>query len=363
METTKVKQSMAHSQTLSSEKTILKQGYLLNKDSLVPVPLEYISSNSPVEKKFRSAKELEELVFKNSKTLFGQTTFMVALQKKDGVLFGNDSVPTGLMLDLCEPNRPRFYILDIMLAGQSFFGYVFPRITKFFSLFKSEEAISQLCEIVGKDKELKKALQANGNGVVIPAYLKNAIAKPVILLVMDSEMKELPEIMETYSATWQTVKPVLIQKYASNGNTFCTMHPSFEEIYRTGKKERVHREKVTVNEEDHLRNVSENVRELYNKLKTELLKINDQLQFNAQKYYISLRKDKNIAFFHFSHMKISLVVMNPEKDTRKMIKHHVVKILTEKVQKFWNGSSCTIVIESDKYLNEVIALLKKMIAV
>jgi predicted transport protein len=96
-------------------------------------------------------------------------------------------------------------------------------------------------------------------------------------------------------------------------------------------------------------------------MKTDLLKIDKSLQFNPQTYYISLRKDRNLAFFHFSGKRISLVVKNPEKETRKQIKHHEVKTLTEKVQKFWNGPSCTVVIESDKYLYEVIVLLKKLI--
>ena len=60
--------------------------------------------------------------------------------------------------------------------------------------------------------------------------------------------------------------------------------------------------------------------------------------------------------------KISLVVMNPDKDTRKQIKHHEVKTLAESVQKFWNGKCCTIVIENEKNLNEVISLLKKLVA-
>ena len=60
--------------------------------------------------------------------------------------------------------------------------------------------------------------------------------------------------------------------------------------------------------------------------------------------------------------RISLVVVNPEAETRKNIKHHEIKTLTEKVQKFWNGPSCTIIIENTDKLNEVINLLKKLVA-
>ncbi len=119
--------------------------------------------------------------------------------------------------------------------------------------------------------------------------------------------------------------------------------------------------KIQYSEDYHLKDVSDDVKSVYGKMKADLLKVDKTLLFNPQKYYVSMRKNRNLAFFHFSRKKISLVVMNPEKDTRKQIKHHEVKTLTEKVQKFWNGASCTIVIEGIKHLNEVIVLLKKLI--
>jgi predicted transport protein len=114
-------------------------------------------------------------------------------------------------------------------------------------------------------------------------------------------------------------------------------------------------------EEYHLKDATEDVKQIYSTVKKELLKVNKQLRFNPQKYYISIKKDKSIAFFHFSRKRINLVVKHPEKDTRKQIKHHEIKTLTESVQKFWNGPSCTIVIEGVKHLQEVIVLLKRLV--
>lgn len=337
--------------------------YLLNGNTLLPLAPEYLNSYSPAEKNFRSAKELEELVLGNSKTLFGQHTFLVTFEKKDGALFGNDFVPSGFMLDVGNPAKPRVYILDIMLAKQSFFGYVFPRITKFFSLLKSEENIEKLCELIGKDKEFKKVLQVNVESGDTLTYLKNAITgKPIILLVMDSEMKEMPEVMETYSETWQRVKLILLQKYASNGNTFLTMHSPFNLANRVNHKERVIREKITYTEERHLERTSDDMRAVYAKLKSDIQKIDAEVKFNPQKYYISLHKNRNLAFFHFKRKKISIVVMTTDKDARKVVIHHKVKTLAASVQKFWNGSSCAVDIENVKHLNEITSLLKKLIA-
>jgi len=211
-----------------------------------------------------------------------------------------------------------------------------------------------------KSKEIKKELQPKLRKGSIFEYLRNAMgSKPTIVLVSDSQVKELKEVEQAYPETAQRIKPIELKKYGSNGNTVCTINPSFSEIHLNGKKKR---DGVPMTEESHLEKSSDVIKGVYKKVKTDLLKIDGSLQFNPQTYYISLRKDRNLAFFHFSGKRISLVVKNPEKETRKLIKHHEVKTLTEKVQKFWNGPSCTVVIENDKHLNEVIALLKKLIA-
>lgn len=111
-------------------------------------------------------------------------------------------------------------------------------------------------------------------------------------------------------------------------------------------------------EEDHLKNVSENVKVIYLKIKNALIKADKTLLFNSQKYYISLKKNKNIAFFHFSKKKLSIVIMQPEKEIRKKVKHHLIRSLAPSVQKFWNGECATVVIENRKYFQEVISLLK-----
>ena len=114
-------------------------------------------------------------------------------------------------------------------------------------------------------------------------------------------------------------------------------------------------------EEDHLKGVSEAVKGIYMKIKTELLKEDSSLQFNPKSIYISIRKDRNLAFFHLRKQSIYLVVMCAEKQVRKTVKHHVVKTLPDSVKKFWNGESTGIVIERADNVQEIIGLLKKVI--
>ena len=53
--------------------------------------------------------------------------------------------------------------------------------------------------------------------------------------------------------------------------------------------------------------------------------------------------------------------MNPYRETKRVLKSHLVKELAEGVQKFYNGPSCAIMIEDTKNLSEVISMLKKLV--
>ena len=173
------------------------------------------------------------------------------------------------------------------------------------------------------------------------------------------EKSELPVLVETYTETWgKMFKSIIIKKYDNDGEATYPINPVFADLI---KNEKSKPEVVKSTEEDHLNACSESSRNVYNEIKEALLKADSNIEFNAKKIYISVRKNKNLAFFHL-RKKISLVVMSKEDYTRTQIKHHEIKSLPASVQKFWNGACCTIVIENSNNLNEVIALLKMMIA-
>jgi predicted transport protein len=355
------KKNAEDNQTTSSQNVnvIYSNLFILKGTALLPLKEGEIDGEKTTERKFRSVKELEQIILKNSRVLIGERTFLIPLLKKEESLFPKGFAPKGLLLDLGNIIKPRFYFLDIVLSEVNFYTHIFPRITKFLSCFKNKELMEKMQKVVVQNKSLKKELQGKISEEGIIELVKAATCIPYILLASDGEIKELSaEIKDVYSEILKTVRCVFIRKFSSNGNALCSITPSLGELHLNGKK-RIPNAPST--EDDHLKDVSEEIKTVYKKIKIELLKANKDLQFNPQKYYISMRKDRNRAFFHFSRKRITLVVMNPEKETRKQIKHHEVKTLTEKVQKFWNGPSCSIVIENSSNLQEVINLLKKII--
>ena len=313
-----------------------------------------------VEIKFNSEKELEELILANSKTLFGENTLL--FNDKNEVR--NERFPDKFLIDFSNSEKSRIYLIEVTLPELSF-GQCFVQITHFFAILRNkknhEELIWKLYEIINSNKELKKELQALiTKDLEIPALLANLLDnRPLVLLITSGEKSELPVLVETYTDTWgKMFKSIIIKKYDSDNEATHLMIPTFANLM---KNEKCKPEVVKSTEEDHLNACSETSRNIYNEIKVALLQADSSIEFNAKKIYISVRKNKNLAFFHL-RKKISLVVMSEEDYTRTQIKHHEIKSLPASVQKFWNGACCTIVIENSNNLNEVIALLKMMIA-
>jgi predicted transport protein len=331
------------------------------KQSSSEVSADSSQKPEPVEIKFKSDKELEQLVLTNSNAFFGENAFLF----KDKSEVKDEHFPDKFLLDFTNSEKPRLYLIEVILPDQSF-GQCFVRITHYFAILQNRknqnDFIWKLYEIVNSNKEQKKELQTYiPKGIEIPEFLASLLDnRPLVLLITGGEKSELSLLVETYTETWgKMLKTLIIRKYENEGETTYPVNPAFADLLKNDKSKT---EIVKSTEEDHLNATSETVRNIYNEIKTALLKADGSIEFRAKKIYISVRKNKNLAFFHLRKKSISLVVMNPEDDTRKQIKHHEIKSLPASVQKFWNGPSCTIVIENSANIAEVINLLKKMIA-
>jgi predicted transport protein len=319
-------------------------------------------SAEPVEINFNSADELKQLLLTNRKVFFGDNVIFFKDKKKSN----NDRYPDKFLLDFTNPEKPRLFLLEVVLHNQDFYRS-FLKITRFFSLLinnkNHEELICRLVEIYNSSAQFKAELRARySENVDFPGLLLKFLEnKPLILLVTNGDIAELSLLVETYIMTWgKAFKVIVIRKFSNGDETTFPMTPPFAEVM-WGTRPLAPLLKAT--EADHLLPVSETVRNIYTTIKDSLIEADSSVEFNPKNHYISVRKKKNLAFFHIRKKAISLVVMNPEEDTRKRIKHHVIKSLPASVQKFWNGPSCTVVIENSTNLGEVMTLLKKLIAI
>jgi len=331
--------------------------------------LLFYNGKQYVEYEFDKETDFEKEISSNSKLFFGRDSiFIDAKQKIETKSLGN-SIPDGFLFDLSDKESPEFYLVEVELAKHDFFNHIFPQITKFFGFFKNTanqaDLVEKIFAVITNDSELKKEFKRHLGDKEIYKFLKDTIENSQnILLVLDGDKSELPEITETYSDTWgKMVRQLLLKKYTNAGESIFTMHPDFEslEYVDVDTEPKKESEKKEYSEEYHFDGVADILKKVYAQLKNELVALNPSLIFNPQKYYISIVQDRNLAFFKVRKKKIALVVMLAETEVRKMISHHTVKHLSEPVQRFYNGPCCAIMIEDDSNLFEVSAVLKNVV--
>ena len=331
----------------------------------------YRQGNRYSEKKFKLEADFEKLVVENSKTLFGQHSVYIDAKKKiDNSAFGG-VIPDGFLFDLTDKNTPEFYIVEVELAKHSFFNHIFPQTTKYFAFFKNPDSqgklIEKLYETFDKDNELHKDLKSKTGNREIYKFLKDTIENSQnILMVIDDEKPELPEIIETYTDTWgKMVKIAILKEYLCLNNqndTILTMTPDFVNIENIDlvSSDTEQNKPTSYTEEFHLDGVNEEIKMIYDHLKNELKQRIPSLTFNPQRYYISLRKKRNFAFLKIRRKKIGIVVMANENKIREKITHHTIVSLSEPVQRFYNGPCARIDITNNKHLDEIIGLLTEI---
>ncbi len=321
------------------------------------------------EYRYVSENELEKELIENYKLFFGKKTIFIEAKRKIESKVLGSTIPDGFLFDFSDKEEPEFYIVEIELKSHDFFKHIFPQITKFFAFFKNRKSQSELVEkifsIVNTDSNLKKEFKKYLGEKEIYKTFKDVIDNSQnILLIIDDDKKELPEIMETYSDTWgKIVKLIILKKFVNNDEVIYVVEPDFENIEFSfaDSLDKAESEEVEYSEEFHLEGVNEEIKKAFFEIKERLLQKNKNLIFNPKKYYISIIYNKNIAFFMFRKKKIRLVVLLPENEVKSKIKKHTIKALSESVQKFWNGPSCEIVIENKDNLDEIIDLINFLI--
>jgi predicted transport protein len=326
----------------------------------------FLSGKKYVEYQFKKEQELEDLVTECSKNLFGENTIYIDTKKKINSGELGKTIPDGLLFDFSDKDAPKFYLVEVELAKHSFFGHIFPQITKFFAFLRDgnafqSELIDFLYRSISNDEQLNFLFKNHLNGKELFKFLKDTIENSSdILIVIDGPKKEFEEIKETYTDTWDKyVKLVILKKYHFDGKFILQTEPDFElisdEIVDTPEEAAEGLPRKSYTEEFHLDGVKSNVKEVYKSIKEAF----PQVLYNPQRYYISMKDSHHFAYLRFRKSKLSIVVMLPQDEAKKLIKNHFMKEPSLGVQKFYNGKCTAIHIESNEHMDEVINLLKK----
>ena len=327
-----------------------------------------------LEFQFKLEDDFEELIREQSKTLFGKETIFIYTKKKlKGVVLGS-TIPDGFLFDLTDLENPEFYLVEVELQKHDFYRHIFPQITKFFGFFRSSasqnDLVEKLFSIINADTALRAEFKKVLGDKEIYKFLKDICEESQnILLVIDGEKVELPEIIETYTDTWgKLVKILKVRKFTNENDSLISVEPDFVDIQYAPDAEVESESEIAdksakpiYSEEYHLDGVSDSTKQSYSAIKDCVCKNYPDAVFNIQKYYIAIRTDKNVAYLKLQKKKLRVVVMMPEDEVRKLMPHHVVKQLSQGVQEFYNGQCCAVMFDSTQSMDDFWKLLKMLI--
>ncbi|WP_411823706.1 hypothetical protein [Leptospira sp. 'Mane'] len=322
-----------------------------------------------IENIYKLEADFERDVFENSSLFFGEHSILIDSKKKiESNNLGN-SIPDGFLLDFKDPQNPEFYLIEVELVSHDFYRHIFPQITKFFAFLKNPKNQGQLIEkiynIIEIDTELKEKVKKYAKNQEIYKLLKDVIENnSSILLIIDGDKPELPEIIDTYTDTWgEYVKVQKIQKFISYENklSIFTIDPEFEFIDFSIQPEpsgEIDSDTVSsYTEAFHLEKSEPHIQSIYLELKELLQNQNPNYFFNPQKYYIGIKLNKNKGFIIFNKKKIRVIILKQFNEVREIIKDYKVIELSEGVQKFWNGPSCAVIVDSNREIQKIANLI------
>jgi predicted transport protein len=325
----------------------------------------YMDGKRFIETEFALEENFEKVVKENSKTLFGTKTIYSDLKNKVESMTLGAAVPDGFLFDFKDEENPEFYLVEVELVRHDFFKHIFPQITKFFAFFKNSTSrnnlVDKLFQLVKSNPQLEEEFKKYLGKKEIYKALKDTIENSQnILLVLDENKPELQEVFETYTDTWDKIVQVeILKEYTANGKTIFTMNPDFEDIgfIEPPTEEEGTQEKYTEN--FHLEDVEKGVAAVYGKIKTQMLKLDTGIRINPQKYYISLRKNRNFAYLEFRKKKMHVIVMLPYEIGNSLIKKHKLTQLSGGIQKFYNGPCFRVTIENEENMDEIFKTLEE----
>src|SRR3989344_4326552 len=302
---------------------------------------------------FSTEEEFENEIKSNSKKLFGNKTIYLDIKRKIESVSLGGAIPDGVLFDLEDPEDIKFYLIEAELSSHSFYEHIFPQITKFFAFYKNpfsqNNLIEKLYSFIISNPEIKKDFDRLLNGQELYKSIKDSVENnQKILLIIDGEKPELEEILKTYTDTWDKFVIVeIFTKYGLEDNKVLLLEPDFLQKELLHEIEDEEKEKIiNYTESYHLEGSDKLIIHIYTTIKNYLLKIDQDITSNPQKYYISFRKNRNFAYLDIKKSKIKIAVMLPFEKGQEMIRTHKLRKFTEGVQRFYGRQSFEVTIEN-----------------
>lgn len=144
----------------------------------------------------KNEEELEEIIEKNSKYIFGEDSFYFNFKRKIKSVSGIGSIPDAYLI-VFEP-LPKWYILEVELSKHPLYDHVIPQLTKFNRGIEESSGknkiINMLYEAIKEDSILEAKIRKKiGSGEIYKFISEVISTDPTIIIGIDEKTSELEE--------------------------------------------------------------------------------------------------------------------------------------------------------------------------
>jgi len=160
------------------------------------------------------------------------------------------------------------------------------------------------------------------------------------------------------------VKPMVLRRFVSGNESIFTTEPEFEGIeFPIEKPENEGSEGVPIlSEEYHLEGADKSVKQTPARIKEIARRANPTATFNSQKYYISIKYRRNVAYLKIRRSKIRMVTMLPEEKVKSVVHSYSLTPLSPSVQKYYGRPCIAINVTDPDHLDEIQAVIEALVA-
>jgi hypothetical protein len=144
-----------------------------------------------------SEADLEKVVEKNYKYIFGDNSFYFNFKRKVKSKSGIGSIPDGYLIIF--NNIPEWYILEVELASHPLYDHIIPQLTKFNRAIEEISTKKALVDMFYDEIKTDLVLEANiknkiGSGEIYKFISDLISVKPKIIIVINERTSELNEV-------------------------------------------------------------------------------------------------------------------------------------------------------------------------
>lgn len=307
-----------------------------------------------------SEDNLEKIIEKNYKYIFGENSFYFNLKRKLKSKSGIGSIPDGYLIIF--NSIPEWCILEVELASHPLYDHIIPQLTKFIRGIEDISTKNSLIDMFYNEIKTNLILEAKikkkiGSGEIYKFVSDLISVKPKIIIAINERTNELKEAIRDIRADVKILEFKIFRREGISEEIDAYLFNPVIDFKNIEKPPIIPKpeEGKKYTEEYHTKKTPENIVELYNEFKEKILDLADGITIRPRKRYIGFIAKTNFTdvLLQKSKIKITLNLKKGIIDDPKKLARDISNV------GHWGNGDYEINISNDENLEYIISLVKQ----